>query len=82
MCCADINGDLSVGNILNERLEQLWRNDKFEHIRRMLTQKQYKTIPICAHCDGTNLSLYSEMQRVRENVYNLYGRNQKVMTSI
>ncbi|OEU65010.1 MAG: hypothetical protein BBJ57_07955 [Desulfobacterales bacterium PC51MH44] len=75
VCCADINGDLSVGNILDERLEQLWRNDKFEHIRKMLTEKQYKTIPICACCDGTNLPLYSKMQHARENVYNLYGRN-------
>lgn len=75
VCCADINGDLRVGNILDERLEQLWRNDKFEHIRKMLTEKQYKTIPICACCDGTNLPLYSKMQHARENVYNLYGRN-------
>lgn len=73
VCCADINGDLSVGNILNERLEQLWKNNKFEHIRRMLTEKQYKTIPICAGCDGTNLSIYHEMQQAKERIYRLYG---------
>ena len=73
VCCADINGDLCVGNVLNERLEQIWRNRKFEHIRRMLTQKKYTTIPICAHCDGTNLSLYREMQCSRKKIYKLYG---------
>lgn len=73
VCCADINGALSVGNILNERLEQIWRNQKIDNIRKMLIKKEYKAIPICARCDGTNMSLYGEMQRARERIYRLYG---------
>jgi radical SAM protein with 4Fe4S-binding SPASM domain len=73
VCCADINGELAVGNILNERLEQLWRNQQIKNIRRMLIDKKYKTMSICGRCDLTNLPLYRENQATRQTVYALYS---------
>jgi radical SAM protein with 4Fe4S-binding SPASM domain len=73
VCCADINGDLCIGNIIEEKLEDLWTNAKITHIRKMLEKKDYHTIPICGHCDGTNLPLFSKLQQKREDTYRPYG---------
>jgi radical SAM protein with 4Fe4S-binding SPASM domain len=74
VCCADINGELCVGNVLKERLEQTWRNRKITEIRRMLIEKNYNGIPICASCDLTNMAVYHKMQRSRKNIYSLHER--------
>ncbi len=72
VCCADINGELCIGKSPDDRLQQIWRIGRIKHIRKMLMKKQYKTIPICAQCDSTNLSLYRENQMARQRIYEMY----------
>ncbi len=68
-----------MGNVWNERLEQIWRNRKITEIRKMLIQRTYKAIPICAQCDGTNMSLYRQMQQARQTIYKLYGSKSDIL---
>jgi len=47
VCCADINGELCVGDIQHDRLEYIWQNSKMHRIRNLLKKKIYAEIPIC-----------------------------------
>jgi radical SAM protein with 4Fe4S-binding SPASM domain len=73
VCCADINGELCVGNIVNESLGHIWRNRRITEIRKMLIEKEYRKIPICEQCDLTNRVLYRKNQQARKTIYKLYG---------
>ena len=69
VCCGDINGELTIGNILEDRIETLWKNEKMKRLRRMHLARNFDEIPICDNCDGTNRTLFEEMQKARKQVY-------------
>ena len=69
ICCGDINGELKIGNVLDDRIEKLWKNETIRKYRRMHVAKQFDEIPICDQCDGTNLTLFNEMAKARQNIY-------------
>lgn len=71
VCCADINGHLKTGSILENSISKLWKNEKAKAIRHALLTKRLKDIPICETCDGTNKAYFREMQRMRKNIYKL-----------
>jgi len=69
VCCADIDGALSVGNIREHRIEELWRNEKFSELRRKHLQQEVDTIPICKVCDATDAEYNQEMKTLRQDIY-------------
>ena len=72
VCCADINGELCVGDITKESFEEIWRNSRLDHIRKMLIEKDYSRISICDQCDLTNMSLFHANQQARQKIYKMY----------
>jgi len=72
VCCADINGELSVGNVVDDGIDTLWKNETIQNIRRSLIAKNYESIPLCASCDHTNLPLSTLMKRARKAAYQHY----------
>lgn len=69
VCCADINGELSVGHIRESRIEELWKNEAFSGIRRKHLMLDFSGIPICTNCDSTDALYFREMYRQRKLVY-------------
>lgn len=69
VCCADINGDLSVGNIHDTPIEKLWRNGAFSDIRKKHTEKDFTELPICMKCDSTDAVQFDRMYTERKLVY-------------
>jgi radical SAM protein with 4Fe4S-binding SPASM domain len=49
-CCTDYNARYPVGNVSNDRLADLWNNDRMKALRRSLASYHYYEIPLCAHC--------------------------------
>ena len=50
-CCNDAHASYSFGNVLNENLWDIWRNEKYAKFRGIiLTEKS--SIPMCKDCPG------------------------------
>jgi radical SAM protein with 4Fe4S-binding SPASM domain len=54
VCCADINGDLSVGRVDESSIKDLWNNARFSEIRRKHAHLDIESLPICMKCDVTS----------------------------
>lgn len=74
VCCADINGDLSVGNINDSSIEELWKNEAFMKIREKHLQKDFVDYPVCLKCDGIDAPHFNLMQEQRKAVYTQAAR--------
>ncbi len=75
LCCADINGELAIGNILEESMSKIWKNKKMQRVLELHQRKDFSMLPICTNCDGTKESLNKEKERVRQEIYGQYGRH-------
>ena len=52
VCCADYEGKLSVGNIANNTIEDLWQCEKIKKIRDINFRRAFDELPICRSCAG------------------------------
>jgi radical SAM protein with 4Fe4S-binding SPASM domain len=50
LCCSDMYTDVLMGNVNEQRLEEIWHNEKFEHYRRTLSEKGRKGLMLCDGC--------------------------------
>ncbi|MCL4468241.1 MAG: radical SAM protein [Deltaproteobacteria bacterium] len=50
-CCMDFNSTVIVGNIMEQTIEEIWRGEKMEKLRRLHLQGRYNEIPICSRCN-------------------------------
>ena len=50
-CCIDINGELSLGNIKNNTLKELWNSGRIEELRTLHARGDRKKIPLCSDCN-------------------------------
>lgn len=50
-CCMDFNSTVVIGNIMEQTIEEIWRGEKMEKLRRMHLQGRYNEIPICSRCN-------------------------------
>jgi radical SAM protein with 4Fe4S-binding SPASM domain len=47
-CCYDLTSKLIMGNIYDNRLEEIWNNEKYQALRKFIRNKKY--VSICANC--------------------------------
>ncbi|MCK5506626.1 MAG: radical SAM protein [Thermodesulfovibrionia bacterium] len=52
LCCIDPNGDLSAGNLYNDRISDIWDGEKARGIRAKHIQCDIKDMEPCLHCPG------------------------------
>jgi radical SAM protein with 4Fe4S-binding SPASM domain len=57
LCCADMYSDVVMGDVREHRLEEIWRNDRFEHYRRSLASSGRRGLPLCEHCSYSGLGV-------------------------
>jgi radical SAM protein with 4Fe4S-binding SPASM domain len=50
LCCGDLNGDVIMGNVQSERLEQIWNNERFTFYRNALNHEGRRNLPLCSEC--------------------------------
>jgi len=49
-CCADINGDMTLGNIMNNSISDCWNGGKENEYRKILAEGKYDSIVTCRDC--------------------------------
>jgi len=49
LCCYDESSKYIMGNVFEERIKTIWKNDKYQEIRKRLRQDR-KSIPLCSKC--------------------------------
>ncbi len=50
LCCADMYGDVVMGDIRTQRLEEVWYGERFTHYRRTLATEGRRALPLCQTC--------------------------------
>lgn len=50
LCCSDMYGDVIMGDVTEQRLEEIWNNDLFRHYRTTLAEHGRKTLKLCQSC--------------------------------
>jgi hypothetical protein len=48
-CCYDAEGDMGLGNVLSQSLDEIWRGAEFVAFRRRLCRAK-ASIPLCREC--------------------------------
>lgn len=56
-CCYDLYSEYVMGNVLEESLKTIWKNDKYQALRRQI-RRDRKSIPICNICSEGRCSMY------------------------
>jgi len=50
LCCSDMYGDVIMGDVREQRLEEIWNNERFQQYRTTLAQHGRKTLELCRTC--------------------------------
>lgn len=60
LCCSDMYSDVVMGDIREQRLEEIWNSERFNHYRATLVTQGREGLQLCDGCswDGAPLSSY------------------------
>ena len=60
LCCADMYSDVVMGDVHEQRLEEIWNNELFNDYRRKLSEQGRENLKLCDGCsyEGTASTLY------------------------
>jgi len=75
VCCEDIDGKLTVGNIRNRTIPELWKSEKYRKLRACHFRHDFSSLPVCAACDLSNrrmVELYDRQVRMYSHKFGLY----------
>jgi len=50
LCCDDMYGDVIMGDVHLQRLEQIWNNEKFSLYRDTMNREGRHNLPLCNNC--------------------------------
>jgi radical SAM protein with 4Fe4S-binding SPASM domain len=50
LCCADLYSDVVMGDVMTDRLEQIWTNERFQAYRTHLNERGREGLPLCGEC--------------------------------
>lgn len=50
-CCRDLRSEYIIGNLLEDRMVDIWNNRKFMFLRKALIEKEIDKISTCRKCD-------------------------------
>jgi len=52
ICCVDFEASMIYADLNETTLRSAWNNDKIKDFRRQHKEMDFKTLPLCANCDG------------------------------
>ncbi|MEW6618020.1 MAG: SPASM domain-containing protein [bacterium] len=50
-CCADLRGDVILGEVDKLKLKEIWNGERLVALREMMIKKKYQEIALCRNCD-------------------------------
>ena len=53
-CCADVDGEIAVGNLRDADFDQLWFGEQMTEYRLLHIEGRFEAIPKCWSCGGIN----------------------------
>lgn len=53
-CCADVDGQIEVGNLKEKSFEELWEGPLMTRYRLWHIEGDFEQMPKCFHCGGIN----------------------------
>ena len=51
-CCLDYDGQLVVGDVKEQSLQEIWHGAKINQIRKRFIKNNYKGMPLCSTCEN------------------------------
>lgn len=54
MCCFDSEAENAVGDVTRQSIHEVWHSEAFNEKRRLLYEKRFNQLDICARCDYVN----------------------------
>ncbi len=75
VCCADFNGLLVVGSVLDQSLEEIWQGEPYRKIRRLMKEGRFDQLPaICGDCLMTQ---ELKMKALTREIHKMYREARK-----
>jgi radical SAM protein with 4Fe4S-binding SPASM domain len=71
-CCGDLNGMMTLGNVLTDRLEEVWNGEKIIDMRRRHISREQDSIPLCRGCDITRVRVHPILRDLKELAFGLW----------
>lgn len=69
MCCFDSEAEYTVGDLKSQSIREVWNSDAFDEKRRLLYEKDFDRMRLCAQCDYINHPEWvTPLARVRPRV--------------
>jgi radical SAM protein with 4Fe4S-binding SPASM domain len=50
-CCADLRGDVVLGDVKEKEIEKIWNGERLVAMRKLMVQEKYEELPLCRECD-------------------------------
>ncbi len=66
MCCGDWHGEYTLGNAFESTIHELWHSKKYNHVRNLHRNDEFKKIPICARCEFNTARYDANLQKMLE----------------
>jgi len=65
-CCGDLNGIITLGDLHQQRLEEIWNGPAIVEMRRKHVLGQHRSIPLCRHCDAVYVRVHPALRDLKE----------------
>ncbi|MBI3941241.1 MAG: radical SAM protein [Acidobacteria bacterium] len=60
LCCFDSEGHHVIGDASRTPLIDIWKSPEFERLRRLMFERQFRELPLCAKCDFINQPAWAQ----------------------
>ena len=50
ICCVDFNGDVLLGDLKKNSIQEVWNSPKYKSYRRTHYNRRFSRIPLCSEC--------------------------------
>lgn len=74
LCCEDALGQVTLGDVTEQTLLEIWKGSKYTVIRKELLNKGRKNLTLCNVCDSSYLSLRDVVALTKENVLRIFHK--------
>lgn len=60
LCCFDSEGEHVIGDANTTALIDIWGSPEFDRLRRLMFERQFQELPLCAKCDFINQPAWAQ----------------------
>lgn len=65
-CCGDLNGMITLGDVREDHLQDIWNGKGMVAMRRLHRQGKYKDIPLCSGCDVVFVRIHPLLRDLKD----------------